>query len=418
MRRALLALALLVLVAAGAAAAWFWNERRTGDVRGSPAVEFVTTDAPGATTRPQEVVEETPWPTFGFDSARTKFAPEFALRPPFRVQWSVGGRRFVFLEFPPVIGGGRLYLPTNAGRLLAIDAQRGKVVWRQDVRRCVAASPTIVDGVVYQTFMDPAPCRGGHKAKRGGVLIAFDAETGRELWRFRTGITESSPVVVGGIVYFGSWNGRVYAVGTRTHRPIWTFRTGDKVKAGVAVAKGTVYVGSYDGKVYALSARHGKLRWTARARGGLRGRGNFYATPAVAYGRVYVGNTDGKVYAFGARSGKLRWATSTRRYVYSSAAVWNGRMYAGSHDRRLRAFDAATGEVRWSFRANGPISGSPTVLAGVVYFSSATGRTYALDARTGKKLWVFRDGQYSPVVADGERVYLTGYNRLYALVPS
>ena len=34
--------------------------------------------------------------------------------------------------------------------------------------------------------------------------------------------------------------------------------------------------------------------------------------------------------------------------------------------------------------------------------------TYALDARTGKLVWTFPDGQYSPLVADEERVYLVG----------
>ena len=66
--------------------------------------------------------------------------------------------------------------------------------------------------------------------------------------------------------------------------------------------------------------------------------------------------------------------------------------------------------------------GAPTVMAGLVYFAtcgslrparlplrrSAARTDLALDARTGKLVWTFPDGQYSPVVADGERVYLAG----------
>jgi outer membrane protein assembly factor BamB len=51
-----------------------------------------------------------------------------------------------------------------------------------------------------------------------------------------------------------------------------------------------------------------------------------------------------------------------------------------------------------------------------VYFSTFADRTYALDARTGKLLWTWPDGEYSPVVTDGRRLYLTGRGRLYALV--
>jgi len=88
----------------------------------------------------------------------------------------------------------------------------------------------------------------------------------------------------------------------------------------------------------------------------------------------------------------------------------------GSYDHVFYAIDAATGDVRWRFRANGPISGSATVLAGVVYFSTFNERTYGLDARTGRQLWTWPDGKYSPVVADPDRLYMTGWGRLYGFV--
>jgi hypothetical protein len=78
--------------------------------------------------------------------------------------------------------------------------------------------------------------------------------------------------------------------------------------------------------------------------------------------------------------------------------------------------DAATGNILWHFKANGPISGSPTVIAGRVYFATLKGTTYALNARTGGKLWTYPDGKYSPVVADADRLYLTGNARIYGLV--
>jgi outer membrane protein assembly factor BamB len=111
------------------------------------------------------------------------------------------------------------------------------------------------------------------------------------------------------------------------------------------------------------------------------------------------------------------WAKGTGGYIYSSAAVWEKTVYAGSYDGRFYAFDAATGDVRWSFAAGGPISGAPTVMAGAVYFSTFKDRTFALDAKSGKRLWKFNDGQYSPLVADEKRVYLTGHRRVYGLEP-
>ena len=409
-KRGLFVLLGLVLFVAGAAAAAVvvWKERNPGSIRGSGSTEFVSTEEPGATTRPEEVVRQVPWPTYGYDDARTRFVPDFDLRPPYRQIWSksVGS----LLEFPPVVAYGRLYVGTNNGRFFALDKRTGKPDWEKDFGLCTAASATVADDVVYQPFMDPHPSRE-HKQDAPGYLVAMDADTGEELWRFRAGVIESSPLLVDGVLYFGSWDTKMYAVDAKTKKILWTVATGDKVKGGAAYAGGTVFFGSYDDKVYAVDAKSGKVRWSAS------GTANFYATPSVAYGRVYVGNTDGRVYAFGAKSGNLLWATATGSYVYSSAGIWKRKVYAGSYDGSFYAFDAGTGDVSWEFDAGGPISGAPTVLGGAVYFSTLEEETFALDAETGKKIWSFKDGKYSPVVADEDRLYVVGYKHIYAFEP-
>jgi outer membrane protein assembly factor BamB len=409
----------LVAIGAVLGAYRFVEQRWPHDVRGSAAVEFAPAEAP----RPAPARDELPWPTYGLDPERTHTEASWRLRPPFRRQWTVFADSS-FIEFPPVIGYGRLYFGTNHGRVLAVDADSGRVAWSREYRRCIAASPAVGSRVVYVALMGPAPCDHADR-DAAGFLVALDAGSGRELWRFRAGVIESSPLLVGRTVYFGSWDHRIYAVDTRTHTLRWTFRTGDEVKGGLAYTHRTVYAGSYDGHVYALDARSGRVRWSGAAELGLRGRGRFYATPTVAYGRVYVGATDGIVYAFGARSGRLLWARRTGSYVYGAAAVARRRIYVGSYDRRFYSLDAATGEVRWSFDAHHPISGAPTVLDGLVYFSTCGSceanararRTFALDATSGRLIWTFPDGEYSPLVADSHRAYLTGLTNVYALAP-
>jgi outer membrane protein assembly factor BamB len=414
MKRVLIVIGLLLLLAGGAlAAAWVWNERQTEDVRGSADTEFVETEEPGATTREEEVVNKEPWPTYGFDPARTRFAPEFQHRPPYRKLWVVSAGRLI--EFPPVIAYGRVYFADTSGRFYAVEAETGKIAWKQALGRSTAASPTVGEGVVYQPLMNEP---GEERESANGFLLALDAETGDEKWRFRAGVVESSPLLVDGVIYFGTFDDNLYALDAATGKKRWSFKVGDDVKGGPVIADGTIYFGSYDGKVYAVDARTGKRRWESAAQGGLRGAGNFYATPAVAYGRVFIGNTDGKVYAFGAKSGNLLWSKTTGGFVYSSAALWNRTVFVGSYDKRLYALDAATGDVRWSFDARRSVSGPATVLGGLVYFSTLGGRTYGLDARTGKQVWTFPDGRYGSVVADAERVYLTGRKRVYALEPS
>ena len=146
------------------------------------------------------------------------------------------------------------------------------------------------------------------------------------------------------------------------------------------------------------------------------GREYFYATPTVAYGRVFASNTDGTVYAFGAGTGNLLWARHVGTYVYTAPAVWEQKVYVGTYDGKFYALDAATGDTRWVREMPAAVHGAPTVMDGLVYLSTCgscgqkgvrsakkgPNGTYALDARTGKLVWRFPDGQYSPLVADGE----------------
>ena len=414
MKRALVVLIVLLVLAVGAAAAFVLYRKHQGrNIHGSSSVEFVTTQAPTKKRTPAEL-REIPWPMYGLDTARTRFADGIRLRPPFRRLWIAGGTSL--LEFPPAIGYGRLFLSNNSGSLFALGTRNGRRAWIYKTHRCTAASPALHRGTVFASFMNRGEC---NQTRPGldGLVAAVSVGLGKVRWTKRIGPTESSPLVADGLVYVGDWRGKVYALDERTGKTVWSAATGGKVKGGVALSGGRVFVGAYDGHVYAFDARNGKRILRASAQPRLGGQGTFYSTPAVAYGRVYIGSTDGKVYSFGAASGKVRWSHGTGGYVYSSPAVWNRRVYAGSYDHRFYCFDAATGDVRWSFDATAPISGSATVIDGVVYFATLDGRTYGLNALTGKKLWTLPDGKYSPVVADTRRLYLVGYARVYGMVP-
>lgn len=394
---------------------------------GAAAIAFVLSHGHGkapapaprpATTHTAARPRPTPfsWPVYGFDPARTHAAP-LTLRPPFRKLWTVHGD-WSLIEFPPVLEAGLLFVGTNHGLVLAVEARTGRIAWHRQFAGCIAASPAVGDGVVYLGFMDPPPCRGTAPS----FLAALDARTGRTIWRFRTGVVETPPLLVNGRVYFGSWDHRIYALEARTGRLAWSFATGDRIKGGVAFARRTIFAGSYDGRLYALDAQNGHLRWTA----GGGALGGLYATPSVAHGRVFVGSTSGRVYAFSSANGRQLWSKVTGSFVYSPAALAGGTAYVGSYDHRLYALSQATGAERWTFDAGAPISGAPTVLGGLVYFSTCGScsqyesnprarRTFAVDARTGHLVWRFPDGEYSPVIADRERVYVTGFTTLYGL---
>jgi outer membrane protein assembly factor BamB len=425
----------LLLLGVGGAVAGLWYREQTEDktVRGSSSVEFETTSEPSEERRPANVVEEVPWPMYGYDPARTHVASDFEHRPPYRRLWSV--ETGDYLEFPPAVADGRLFAANQRGRIMAIGAKKGRVLWQKQFPRCIAAGAAVAYGLVFQPVMGTIPChaRSGRERMRG-IFLAMDQKTGKVRWRFDRTVIESSPLVIGRLVIVGAWDHKVYAFDARTGKIRWTFDTGSEINSSAAYGDGLVFIGTNSGEIIALTAFTGRLRWRSSSFARFGRREFFYATPTVAYGRVYAANTDGTLYAFGAKTGNLLWAKEVGSYLYTAPAVWQRRVYVGSYDGRFSALDAATGDVVWRWEAPGAIHGAPTVLGGLVYFSStsrglATSKaqryvkagkrgTYALDARTGKVVWRRPgQGQYSPIVADEARVYLTGSTRIHGLKP-
>ena len=421
-------LALVLLVSAAAA---FVMVRQEGDVT-NPDVEF--RDQPAETPETEEVEPDAPgrrktdpvdrfiWAHYGYTRDRRRYLPQKKpLRPPFREVWQYTGN--VLLEFSPVIGGKRLFLLNDYGRLHAIDKRTGKVLWKRKLGALAAASPAYANGVVYVVLLQQK--KSGAGASMGRVA-ALDARTGKVRWsRGLASRSESSPLFVDGRLYFGAENGTVYAMDATSGRVRWRFEAEGAVKGGLALSEGKLYFGDYGGRVYAIRLSDGRSVWRASTNGGRfgLGAGNFYSTPAVAYGRVYIGNTDGRMYSFSAATGSLAWSRSTGGYVYASPAVAQvpgerPMVYAGSYSGRFFAWDARTGAERWSRGGNGRISGGATVIGDIVYYADLGNRTtIGLGARTGRKVFEHERGSYNPVVSDGETIFLTGYHAMYALRP-
>lgn len=342
------------------------------------------------------------WARFGYDVGRSKFLDAQSVKPPFRKVWKYRGEELI--EFPPIVVDDRVYFIDNAGLYVALDGTTGKVIWEKRLASLNASSPAYDNGVLYSVSLEP------------GQAIAVRARDGKVLWTKPLGDrAESSPLVVRGRMYFGDEAGQFYALDTEDGSTIWQASLTGSVKAAPALDGGLLYVGDYGGNMNALRASDGKIEWQTQDLGvGLGQNGRIYSTAAVAFGRVYAGDVDGRTYSYDAKTGEIAWTFSAGDYVYSGiAAADTGStppaVYFGSHDRNAYAVDAQSGEEIWRASAGGQVSGPATVIGDVVYLSTFSGNaTLGFDLGTGRRVFAYDDGEYGPVVSDGQMIFLTG----------
>jgi len=310
------------------------------------------------------------------------------------------------VQSSPAVRDGIVYVGSNDGRLYALDAGSGGERWRLQTQGRVASSPAVADGRVYVLSYD-------------GRLHAADAATGKGLWSFATGGERrfahanlhgaepaaelmpdpfdfflSSPVVVDGVVFFGSGDGHVYAVDADSGALRWKFTADGVVHASPAVVDGTLYVGDFSSRLYAIDTATGRERWRFQA-GTDPKTGNqqgFQASPVVVDGVVYVGCRDSKFYALDAATGRERWSYSNKgSWVIGSAVVDRGRVYFATSDTGLlHALDAATGALlqtienrRW------PMFSSPAIAGDTLYLGTHEGYLRAIRLPAFVPAWAF-----------------------------
>jgi eukaryotic-like serine/threonine-protein kinase len=198
----------------------------------------------------------------------------------------------------PLVEGGIVYFGSWDGHTYAVDAATGDEIWRFDTGGIVQSSPASGDGKIYissrsaQTFAldaktgepqwtyrytDGSWVESSAVYRDGGLYVgssdagklrAFDADSGKVLWRFATkGWSWGTPMVDGDSVYIGSisapsyvkgMQAGFYAVDRLTGQEQWRFAPAmieGFIEGGVfstIVANGALYVAALDGYLYAL----------------------------------------------------------------------------------------------------------------------------------------------------------------------
>lgn len=306
----------------------------------------------------------------------------------------------------PAVADGRVYFGSSDHVVYAVDEHKGTLIWKFATKSRVTGSPAVAGGRVYIGSYD-------------SNFYALDAATGVLVWKFATegerrfsaphlhgaepaaevmpdpfDFFLSSAALSGGLVYFGSGDGNVYALDAADGKLRWKFKTGNVVHASPAVEAATLYVGSWDSYFYALDAVTGVQRW--RFKTGvdpkIHNQEGIQSSAVVADGTVYFGCRDSNLYALTAATGKLRWSFSNKgSWVISSPLVYRGAVYFATSDSALlHALNARDGAPLFALDFKGwPFFSSPTLAGDTLYIGSHAGKVMALDLKTRKVAWTF-----------------------------
>lgn len=352
-----------------------------------------------------------------------------------------------------VLVKGRLIRGTADGRVIALDARTGALVWKVaagDPKKgeFFSSAPIAWQGLVFMGIA------GGDWGIRGRMM-AFNADSGREVWRFNTVPLADEPGAetwerpetrdTGGGGTWGSYaldadRGEVFVP---VANPAPDFSPALRPGANL-----------YTNSVVVLDARTGKLKWWYQI---APGDGHDYGIGAApmlytqADGRqvVALAPKDGHVYVVDRRTKALLFKTpvttienaglpptpegrrfcpgvyggsewngpafdAARRAIVVGAVDWcsiikseppdakrrNGSLYMGGSYAQLppakgwvTSLDADNGRVNWKYQAEAPVVAGVTPTAGGLVFSGdMAGNFLALDAASGKPLYKFNTG--------------------------
>ncbi len=205
-------------------------------------------------------------------------------------------------------------------------------------------------------------------------------------WSYTTGLTEghqSPPIVNGGYMYVTTPGSQVIALDAKTGNELWRFKPQvpaemmqlHPTNRGVALYGDKVYVATVDCKLVALDAKSGKTLWSAPA---CEWKNGYYMTlaPLAAKGKIMVGSSGGEmgvrgfIAAFDAETGKEAWRTYT---VPGPGEAGNDSWPAGD------AYKTGGGSI-W-------ITGSYDPQAGLAYWGTGNPSPWTADTRKGDNLY-------------------------------
>src|SRR5438105_2090503 len=284
--------------------------------------------------------------------------------PQIRLDQALNGSYSARTNGGVAVWNGKVYVGTGDCRLIAIDAATANKIWESTVceptQTGITGAPRVAKAKILMGY------NGSDDAVRG-ALAAYDAETGKEVWRFWTvpgdpsKPFENKEIVMADLPINGERRHVVMTAPKNGFFYILDARTGKLLSAKPLVK--TTWASGYDLQtekpVLIPASQGGGHQWTVH---------NWWPMSYdTLTGLVYIPTTD--------------------RRSDTKAPVEAGESGEGLFGR-LIAWDPIAETARWSVEEEIDVHGGVLATAGnLVFQGQGTGEFAAYAADTGKKLW-------------------------------
>jgi eukaryotic-like serine/threonine-protein kinase len=197
-----------------------------------------------------------------------------------RVRWAydTGGR----INASPSVFGQKVCVSTYAGSILCLNRRTGAEIWTTYVKR---------DFLRYESFYASASSDGSrlYSVARSGKVVALDASDGSVVWTGGVGgLGYTTPAVGPDRIFAGGFDGRLRAFRSTTGDELWSTWVGGRLLGAPVLIGENVFVSTLEGRTSALRASDGKIVWRIPL-----GR---YA-PGIATERTYFFTLNGRLIA-------------------------------------------------------------------------------------------------------------------------
>lgn len=213
--------------------------------------------------------------------------------------------------------------------------------------------------------------------------------------------TRQRPAVSQGRVYAAAIEGGVHAFDLQTGKSIWRYKSDDRISA-VGAGDGLVVAGTLDGQLIALDGATGEEKWKAKI------NSEVIAAPTIGQNNVVVHSNDGRVTAYDHDTGERRWFWS---HELPSLTVRGGSpvtlapniVFVGNDDGTLTALSLADGRQMWDLPIGSgegrtelermaDVDGAPVIDGTTLLATSFKRDTVAIDGPSGRPMWTRENG--------------------------